>query len=89
MAKTNTQQNLQGSSSSQDQLRTIVDRIERLEEEKKALGLDITEVLNEAKNNGYDVKAIRAVLKIRKTPTAEQQELEHLVDLYKHALGMI
>lgn len=87
MTKADTKQNTVNATN--EQLKTIVSRIERLEEDKKALSLDITEVLNEAKANGYDVKAIRAILKIRKTPAAELQELEHIVDLYKHALGMI
>jgi uncharacterized protein (UPF0335 family) len=88
MAKNNTQQSA-STQSTQDQLRSYIDRVERLEEEKKALGEDITEVLNEAKSNGYDVKAMREILKIRKRPAHEQQEHEHIVDLYKQALGMI
>ena len=72
----------------QDQLRSIVERIERLEEEKKALGDDIKEVYAEAKANGFDTKTLRAVIRIRKQDSAERQEQEALLDLYLHALGM-
>lgn len=71
-----------------DQLRSIVERIERLEEEKKAIGDDIKEVFAEAKANGWDVKTLREVLRIRRMDAAERQELDALLDLYLHALGM-
>lgn len=71
-----------------DQLKSIVERVERLEEEKQALVDDIKEVYAEAKANGFDTKTIRAVIKIRKMDTAERQEAEALLDLYLHALGM-
>jgi uncharacterized protein (UPF0335 family) len=72
-----------------DQLRTIVARIEKLEEEKAAIAGDIKEVYAEAKANGFDVKTLRAVVRIRKQDSAERQEQEALLDLYLHALGMI
>jgi uncharacterized protein (UPF0335 family) len=71
------------------QLRQIVERIERLEEEKKALADDIRDVYSEAKANGYDVKALRHIVKLRKQDTAERQEFEAIVDTYMHALGML
>jgi uncharacterized protein (UPF0335 family) len=71
-----------------DQLRSIVERIERLEEEKQAIADDIKEVYAEAKANGYDTKTLRAVIRIRKQDAAERQEQEALLDLYLAALGM-
>ncbi|WP_259780565.1 DUF2312 domain-containing protein [Aestuariispira ectoiniformans] len=68
-------------------LRSFIERIERLEEEKKAIADDIKEVFAEAKGEGYDVKALRAVLKYRKQDPAERSELEALVDTYLSALG--
>ena len=73
----------------QDQLRTIVERIERLEEEKAAIGSDIKEVYAEAKGNGFDAKTLRQVIRIRKQDKAERQEQEAILELYLHALGMI
>ncbi len=71
-----------------DQLRAFVERIERLEEEKKAIADDIKDVYAEAKGNGYDVKVMRQVVRIRKQDNNERQEMEALLDLYMHALGM-
>jgi len=71
-----------------DQLKSIIERIEKLEEEKKAIADDIKEVFAEAKANGFDVKTLRQVLRIRKQDNAERQEQEALLDLYLHALGM-
>lgn len=71
-----------------DQLRSFVERIERLEEEKKAIADDIKDVYAEAKGNGYDVKVMRQVVRIRKQDNNERQEMEALLDLYLHALGM-
>ena len=71
------------------QLRAFVERIERLEEEKKALAGDIKEVYAEAKGNGFDTKILRKVISIRKMEEAERQEQESLLDLYMAALGMI
>ncbi|WP_422019836.1 DUF2312 domain-containing protein [Pyruvatibacter mobilis] len=71
-----------------DQLKSIVERIERLEEEKAALAADIRDVYAEAKGNGYDVKALRRVVRERKLDRAEFQEQEAIIDLYRHALGL-
>lgn len=71
-----------------DRLRSIVERIERLDEERKSIGGDIKDIFAEAKSAGFDVKAIRAVLKIRKQKPAEVEEQESLIDLYRRALGM-
>ena len=71
-----------------DQLRAFVERIERLEEEKKALTDDIKDIYAEAKGNGYDVKVLRLVVRLRKQDSNERQEMESLLDLYLHALGM-
>lgn len=71
-----------------DQLRSIVERIERLEEEKKAIGEDIREVIVEAASNGFDVPTIRKVIRLRKLDKAEREKQEALLDLYLHALGM-
>jgi len=71
-----------------DQLKSIVERIERLEEEKAALAADIREVYAEAKGNGYDVKALRRVVRERKLDRAEFQEQEAIIDLYRSALGL-
>ena len=72
-----------------DHLKAFVERIERLEEEKKALSDDIRDVYAEAKANGFDTKTLRAVIRMRKQDTAERQEQEALLDLYLNALGMI
>ncbi len=71
-----------------DRLRSLIERIERLEEEKAALAADIREVFAEAKGTGFDTKVMRQVLKLRKMETGDRQELEHLLDLYKRALGI-
>jgi uncharacterized protein (UPF0335 family) len=71
-----------------DQLRAIVERIERLEEEKAALSEDIKEVYAEAKGNGFDTKILRTVVRLRKQDSSERAEQEALLDLYLHALGM-
>ena len=72
----------------QDQLRAFIERIERLEEEKKAISDDIREIYAEAKGNGFDTKVLRQVVKIRKQDRAERLEQEALLDLYLAALGM-
>jgi uncharacterized protein (UPF0335 family) len=71
-----------------DQLKSIVERIERLEEEKQALASDIKDVYAEAKANGFDTKTLRTVIRLRKQDSNERQEQEALLDLYLHALGM-
>ncbi|MGV8839064.1 MAG: DUF2312 domain-containing protein [Bauldia sp.] len=70
------------------QLKSIVERIERLEEEKKALADDIKDVYAEAKANGFDTKTLRTVIRLRKQDRAEREEQEALLDLYLNALGM-
>ncbi len=70
-----------------DQLKSIVQRIERLEEEKKTLADDIKEVYAEAKANGYDVKVLRKVISIRKRDLRERREEEAVLDLYLQAVG--
>lgn len=72
-----------------DQLRSYIERIEKLEEEKTELAADIREVFAEAKANGFDVKTMRQVLKLRKMDHNERDEQEHMLDLYKRALGMM
>ena len=72
----------------QGQLKSLVERIERLEEEKKAIAGDIKEVYAEAKANGFDTKILRKVVTIRKKDVAEREEEDALISLYLHALGM-
>lgn len=71
------------------QLRSIVDRIERLEEEKKALSQDIKEIYDEASGNGFDKKVLRKIIAQRKRDRAELDEEQTLMDLYLQALGML
>jgi uncharacterized protein (UPF0335 family) len=71
-----------------DRLRSIIERIERLEEERKALAGDIKDIFSEAKSAGFDVKVLRELLKIRRREPAEVEEHETLLDLYRRALGM-
>ncbi|MDZ4322634.1 MAG: DUF2312 domain-containing protein [Alphaproteobacteria bacterium] len=70
------------------QLKSFIERIERLEEEKAAIAEQIREVFGEAKGMGFDIKIIRQVIKIRKMETQERLEQEELLDLYLGALGM-
>ncbi|MCF6326533.1 MAG: DUF2312 domain-containing protein [Devosiaceae bacterium] len=72
-----------------DQLRAFIERIERLEDEKKAISEDIKEVYAEAKGSGFDAKIIRQIVRIRKLDASERMEQEALLDTYMHALGMI
>ncbi len=72
----------------QDQLRSFVERIERLEEEKKTIADDIKDVYAEAKGNGFDTKVLRKVISLRKQDAQERQEQEAILDLYLQALGM-
>lgn len=71
------------------QLRAFIERIERLEEEKKTIADDIKEVYAEMKGTGFDTKAVRTIIRLRKLDQAERQEAEALIDLYKNALGMV
>lgn len=70
------------------QLRSLVERIERLEEEKRTISDDIKDIYAEAKGNGFDTKAIRTIIALRKKDAAERDEEETILDLYKAALGM-
>lgn len=71
-----------------ERLRSIVDRIERREEERKALGSDIKDIYSEAKSGGFDVKVLRELIKIRKEEPAAVEEQETLLDVYRRAIGM-
>ena len=72
-----------------DILKAYIERIERLEEEKKALAADIREIYSEAKGNGYDPKIMRKVIALRKMDQADRQEEEELLDVYRRAIGMM
>jgi uncharacterized protein (UPF0335 family) len=71
-----------------DQLRAFIERIERLEEEKKVIGDDIKEVYAEAKGTGFDAKILRKVISLRKKQPQEREAEEAVLDLYMQALGM-
>lgn len=75
-------------SAADERLRLLMERIERLEEEKKGLADDIRDVFGEAKAVGYDTKIMRKVLQLRKMPVADRREMEMLMDTYTCALGM-
>jgi uncharacterized protein (UPF0335 family) len=72
-----------------DHLKAFVERIERLEEEKKTIADDIRDVYAEAKGTGFDVKALRTVVRLRKQDTDERKEQEAILETYMHALGML
>ena len=72
-----------------DQLKAVIERIERLEEEKKTTSDDIREVYAEAKINGFDVKALRSIVRLRKLDADERKEQEAVLETYMHALGML
>lgn len=72
-----------------ERLRSFVERIERLEDEKAALAADIREVYAEAKGNGFDAKVMRQVIRLRRMDTNERAEQDELLDLYKRALGLV
>src|SRR3954454_17101334 len=71
-----------------DQLKSIIARVEKLEEEKAGIGADIRDVFAEAKGNGFDVKAIRKIIKMRQMDASEREEAETILDTYLSALGM-
>ncbi|QEO18876.1 DUF2312 domain-containing protein (plasmid) [Acetobacter vaccinii] len=71
-----------------DRLRSIIERVERLEEERKALSGDIRDIFTEAKSAGFDVKVIRQIIRLRRQEPAEVEEQETLLDIYRRALGM-
>jgi uncharacterized protein (UPF0335 family) len=70
------------------QLKSIIERVERLEEERKGLGADIREVYAEAKGNGFDPKILRMIIRLRRMNEADRREQDDLLDTYKSALGM-
>jgi len=72
-----------------EKLKAYIERIERLEEERKAIGADMRDVYDQAKADGFDATVMRQVIRLRKQDTIERQEQETLLDIYKHALGMI
>jgi uncharacterized protein (UPF0335 family) len=71
-----------------DQLKSIIERIERLEEEKKAIASDIGDIYSESKSGGYDVKALRTIIRLRKQSPDDRAAQEAVLDTYKTALGM-
>lgn len=72
-----------------DQLKSIIDRVERLESEKAGIAADIRDVFAEARGNGFDVKAIRQIIKLRKLDASEAEQQETTFDTYRRALGML
>lgn len=72
-----------------DQLRSIIERIERLEDEKKTISDDVSDVYAEAKGNGFDVKALKTIVRMRKQDANERQEAETILETYMQALGML
>lgn len=77
-----------GGSVAADELRLLIERIERLEEEKKAIADDVRDVYSEAKSRGYDTKTMRAIVRLRKMDTNARHEAEALLETYKAALGL-
>ena len=73
---------------SDEQLRLFIERIERMEEEKKGVGDDIRDTYNEAKSQGYDTKIMRQIVRLRKLPIHDRKEMEAILDVYKSALGI-
>ncbi len=71
-----------------DRLRSLIERIERLEEERKALSSDIKDIYAESKSAGFDIKVMRPLIRIRKQEPAEVEEQETLLDVYRRAIGM-
>ncbi|PKP99681.1 MAG: DUF2312 domain-containing protein [Alphaproteobacteria bacterium HGW-Alphaproteobacteria-13] len=73
---------------SDQQLRLFIERVERLEEEKKGIADDIRDTYNEAKSQGYDPKIMRQIVRLRKMPIHDRKEMEAILDVYKSALGI-
>jgi uncharacterized protein (UPF0335 family) len=88
-AATDTAMSAASTSVAADQLRSIIERVESLEDEKKEVADQIKEVFAEAKANGFDSKTLRKVISLRKKALEERQEEEAMLDLYLHALGML
>ncbi len=74
--------------STDDRLRLLIERVERVEEEKKGIGDDIRDVYNEAKSVGYDTKMMREIVRLRKMKPDDRREMELILDTYKAALGL-
>ena len=74
--------------SRRDQLKAFIERIERLEEDKREVAFGIKEVFQEVKSNGFDVKAVRAIIRLRKIDTNERKEAEAVLETYMNAIGM-
>jgi uncharacterized protein (UPF0335 family) len=72
-----------------DQLKAFVERVEKLEEEKKAISDDIRDVYSESKANGFDVKALRTIVRLRKMDVNEREEQDAILETYMNALGML
>ena len=72
-----------------DQLKAFIERVEKLEEEKKAISDDIRDVYAESKANGFDVKALRTIVRLRKMDANEREEQDAILETYMHALGML
>lgn len=79
---------LKSANISAEQLRLLIERIERLEEEKKGIADDIKDVYSEAKSTGFDTKTMRAIIRLRKMEKHHRDEAEMLLETYKNALGM-
>ncbi len=88
MAKPVSEEDIKSGGVAADRLRSLVERIERLEEERKALASDIKDIYSEAKSAGFDVKVLRQLIRIRKQEAAEVEEQETMLDIYRRALGM-
>jgi uncharacterized protein (UPF0335 family) len=88
MAKPISEEEIKSGGVSEDRLRSLVERIERMEEERKAISSDIKDIYAEAKSAGFDVKVLRQLIRIRKLEAAEVEEQETMLDMYRRALGM-
>ncbi len=80
---------LQSGNITAEHLRSYIDRLERLEEEKKGIADDIKDVFAEAKSNGFDTKTMKTIMKLRKMDANERDEQEYMLDVYKRAMGML
>lgn len=88
MAKAVSEEEIKSGGVAVDRLRSLVERIERLEEERKALGNDIKDIFAEAKSAGFEPKVLRQLIKVRKQEASEVEEQETMLDIYRRALGM-
>lgn len=85
----NTQTEAPATRFAKEQLRAIIERIERLEEEKKTIADDVRDIYAEAKGNGYEVKALRTIVRMRKQDADDRREQETILETYMQALGML